>query len=208
MTEYRPKSSLDMMREQKEEPIEDVRKVEQIVTAPVKTKKKSVWSKIKEEFISEDGKTVGDYILLDVLIPAAKKTISDSVTNAVDMVLYGGRAPKRNDIPGSRVSYRTYYESNQRNSYYSTPRVSSVSDYSYDEIIFQNRGDADAVLNELHDIIHRYGLAKVADFKDLAGVNGSFTDNKYGWTDLRYASIKRERNGGYFIDLPRPMPID
>ena len=204
MEEYRPKSSLEVRRELEEEP----RKVEQIVNGPVKTKKKSFWSKIHDEFISEDGKSVGDYILLDVLVPAIKKTISDIVTNGIDMILFGGtRTNNSSYIPGTRVSYRNYYDQNQRNSGgYARQRV--VSNYSYDQIVFQSRGDADAVLNELNDIIRRYGFAKVADFNDLAGVNGSYTDNNYGWSDLRYAQIVRQRDGGYLIDLPKPMPLD
>ena len=200
MAEYRPKSSLTVVEE-------EPKKVEQIVSSPVRTKKKSFWNKIQDEFISEDGKTVGDYILKDVLVPAIKKTLSDMVTNGVDMMLFGGSKGNSSSVPGSRVSYRSYYDTNQRNSGgYS--RVRTQPNYTYDQIIFQNRGDADAVLNELNDIIRRYGFAKVADFNDLAGVNGSYTDNNYGWSDLRYATIIRQRDGGYLIDLPKPMPLD
>lgn len=202
MAEVKLKSSLDNKY------VEEPKKVEQIVTSPVKMKKRSFWDKVHEEFISEDGKSVGDYILLDVLVPAIKKTISDIVTNGIDMILFGGTRSSNNSLPGTRVSYRTYYDSNQRNSGgYSRNRAVS-SNYTYDQIIFQNRGDADAVLNELNEIIRRYGFAKVADFNDLAGVNGSYTDNNYGWSDLRFATIQRQRDGGYLIDLPKPMPID
>lgn len=201
MAEYKPKTSLTVVEE-------EPKKVEQIVTGTVKTKKKSFWSKVQDEFISEDGKSVGDYILLDVLVPAIKKTISDIVTNGIDMLLFGGRNTSGSYVPGSRVSYRNYYDNNQRNSGgYSRARTTNVN-YSYDQIIFQSRGDADAVLNELNDIIRRYGFAKVADFNDLAGVNGSYTDNNYGWSDLRSAQIIRQRDGGYLIDLPKPMPLD
>lgn len=49
------------------------KKVEKIVKGKVKTKKKSEISKFKDVFISEDAKDVKSYIIMDVLIPAAKK---------------------------------------------------------------------------------------------------------------------------------------
>lgn len=198
MQELKPVNSFG--EKQKIEP----KKVEAVVSNPVKTKKKSFWDKITDEFISEDGKDVGDYIIIDVLVPAIKKTISDIVTNGIDMILFGGRGTKTtNNIPAYRVSYRNYYD--QRNNDYARPRVGQQ--YNYNEIVFQTRGDADAVLTSLRDIIVQYGLAKVADYYDLAGTDCSYTDNNYGWTDLRYADVIRVGNG-YSIRLPKPMPID
>ena len=192
----------------KDQEIAEVKEIKPVVSAPVVTKKRSVWDKIKDAFISEDGKSVGDYILIDVLIPAAKKTISDMVTNGVDMILYGSAGNRNrnsnNYIPANRVSYRSYYD--QRNNDYARPR-SSGSAYNYNDIVFQTRGDADAVLNGLRDTINRYGLAKVADYYDLSGCDCSYTDNNYGWTDLRYATVERTSNG-FTLRLPKPMPID
>lgn len=187
-----------------EKEVVEPKKVEPVVSNPVKTKKKGFWSRVSEEFISEDGKGVGDYILIDVLVPAIKKTISDIVTNGIDMILYGNtRRSSNNSVPAYRVSYRNYYD--QRNNDYARPKVSQV--YNYNDIVFQTRGDADAVLTGLRDIVTQYGLAKVADYYDLAGIDCSYTDNNYGWTDLRFADVIRLSNG-YSLRLPKPMPID
>ena len=190
--------------EQKE--TNEPKKVESVVSNPVKTKKRTFWNKIADEFVSEDGKGIMDYIIIDVIVPAIKKTISDVVTNGIDMLLYGTSKHNSNssNIPAYRVSYRSYYD--QRNSDYTRPRVNSQG-YDYNDILFQTRGDADAVLNGLRDIITQYGLAKVADYYDLAGANCSYTDNNYGWTDLRYAQVIRV-NSGYSLRMPKPMPID
>ena len=102
MAEYKAKSSLyDGEVEEK--------KVEQIVSSPVRTKKKTIWDKIHEEFISEDGKSVGDYIVLDVLVPAIKKTISDIITNGIDMLLFGS-SRSRGGTTVSRIPYGSYYD--------------------------------------------------------------------------------------------------
>ena len=41
----------------------------------------------------------------------------------------------------------------------------------------------------------------------LVGVSGNYTDNKYGWTDIRNASVIRVRDG-YMIKLPKALPLN
>ena len=52
-----------------------------------------------------------------------------------------------------------------------------------------------------------YQVVSVADFYDLVGVSGNYTDNKYGWTDIRNASVIRVRDG-YMIKLPKALPLN
>ena len=52
-----------------------------------------------------------------------------------------------------------------------------------------------------------YGLVRVADLYDLVGITGSYTDNKYGWTNIRNVEPIRVRDG-YMLKLPKAMPID
>ena len=51
-----------------------------------------------------------------------------------------------------------------------------------------------------------YNIVRVADLYDLVGVTGNFTDNNYGWTNIRNAKIVRVHDG-YKIDMPRALPI-
>jgi len=76
-----------------------------------------------------------------------------------------------------------------------------------EDIILRTRGEGEAVIASLSDLIEDYGVASVADLYDLVGITGSFTDNKYGWTNLRTASVTRVRDG-FLLNLPRPTPID
>jgi hypothetical protein len=50
-------------------------------------------------------------------------------------------------------------------------------------------------------------MVSVADFYDLVGVDGTYTDNKYGWTNIRNAYVNRVRDG-YVIKLPRAISLD
>ena len=79
--------------------------------------------------------------------------------------------------------------------------------YSYDDIILSTRGEAEDVLTRMDELMDKYGLVRVADLYDLVGITGNYTDNKYGWTNIRNAKITRLRDG-YMIEMPRAVPID
>lgn len=179
------------------------KKVEKVVTGTVKTRKNNV-RKLTDVFISEDVSNVKSYVVMDVLIPAVKKAISDIVTNGIDMILYGesGRG-KRNSTTG-RVSYRSYYDNDRRDD----RRDSRVrTTYSFDDIVLETRGEAEEVLDQMVNLIDTYGIVRVADLHDLVGITGNYTDNKYGWMNLRTAEVVRVRDG-YALKLPRAVPID
>jgi len=51
-------------------------------------------------------------------------------------------------------------------------------------------------------------MVSVADLYELVGIQGSYTDNKYGWTkNIRNASVVRVRDG-YLLKLPKALPFD
>lgn len=182
------------------------RKIEKVVSGPVTVKKKKGISRLAELFISEDASNIKHYVTMEVLIPAIKKAVDDIVSDGIHMLLYGGTGRVKSSSPGSKVSYSSCFDNSRysNNSYrYDEPKPR----YSYDTIIIPHRGDAEMVLERMHQILAKYRLVRVADFYDLVGVTGEYTDNRYGWTNLDRASIVRVRDG-YQFDLPRPMPID
>lgn len=196
MEEYR--SNSHKAREDREK-----KKIDKVTRGPVKTKKKNEIQKLADVFISEDIENVRSYILMDVLVPAMKKAVSDIVTNGIDMILYGEAGRSKRGTSASKVSYRSYYdrEKDRRGA-----RNRTV--YDYDDIILDSKGEAEEVLSRMDEMIDRYGVASVGDLYDLVGIDGSYTDNKYGWTDIRSARSVRVRDGGYLLKLPKPLPID
>lgn len=205
MTEYKANSH-KVREEQKRENKEVVERKKIEPVAKAKTKKKSEIKKFTDVFIAEDVTSVKNYIVNDVLIPAAKKAISDIVTNGIDMILYGeARGKDRRRDSGSRVSYTKYYERDRDRDYDRRRERRSV--YDYDDIILDTRREAEDVLNRMDDLIDAYGMVSVADLYDLVGVSGNYTDNKYGWTNLRNAEVRRTRDG-YLIKLPKALPFD
>lgn len=201
MDGYKPNSH--KFKEEQRESVPE-KKVEKMISGTVKSKKKNEMQKFADVFISEDVSNVKSYILLDVLVPAIKKAISDIVTNGIDMILYGGRSNDKKGSTASKVSYRSYYErGNDRRDYSSSMKTG----YNYDDIILDNRGEAEDVLSRMDELISTYGLVSVADLYDLVGITGNYTDNKYGWTDIRSASVIRVRDG-YMLKLPKVLPLN
>jgi hypothetical protein len=191
--------NLDLKKDQR-------KKVEKVVTGKVRSKKKSEVAKFKDIFIAEDAANVKSYVFMDVLVPAVKKAISDIVRDGIDMILYGSTSGKKRSGVSDRVSYRSYYDRDNRRD---EPRSRSRSRYSFDrDFILDSRGEAEEVLTHMDELIDMYGMVTVADLCDLVGESSAYTDNKYGWTNIRNAKATRERGGGYILELPRAIPID
>lgn len=194
-------------------PPED-KKLEKVVTGTVKKQKRGFGKKLAEIFLEDDTKSVGSYILYDILIPAAKELISDMVGGAVDMALFGERRRGTRTIRDRGKSYTNYNSVSYRgNQTHNQPREerdisrTARARHDFDELILETRGEAEDVLSHMVDLTIDYGVASVADLYDLVGITSNFTDNKYGWTDLRSASVTRVR-GGYLINLPRTQIIE
>ncbi len=204
MDEYKSNSYKSKEKRKGFVPEEKVRK---IITGTAKHKKKNEIQKFAEIFISEDVNNLKSYILIDVLIPTIKKAIRDIVVNGTDTILNGGKSNGTKGFTASKVSYRSYWDKENDRKNYNPPRIKIG--YSYDDVILDSRGEAEEVLLRMHELISEYGLVRVADLYDLVGISGSYTDNDYGWTNLRNADVIRLRDGsGYLIKLPKALPLD
>ena len=204
MNEIYCKPNSNKYKEEKKETSE--KKVEKVVQGAVKTKKKSEVRKFTDVFISEDAANVKNYIFMDVLVPAIKKAVSDIITNGVDMILYGESGRRQRKSPSSQVSYTNYYNRKRDDDRgYSGTRTNNG--YDYDDIVLESRGEAEEVLERMSELIDVYGVVTVADLYDLVGITGPYTNNKYGWTNLRNAEPIRV-NGGYLLKFPKVGPVD
>lgn len=201
MAEYR--SNSDKSREkQTNKPVPE-KKIEKVVQGEVRSKKKSGLQKITDAFVPDDVANVKSYIIEDIVVPAAKEILLDSVKAILG--INGKNGNKQ--TPASRVSYRQYYNNDSRRNYSSGGNRSRNS-YDFDDIVIDNRGEAEEVLDRMEEIITTYGLVSVADFYELVGVPSNYTDNNYGWSNLRNAYVDRLRDGGYIIKLPRAFQLD
>ena len=164
--------------------------------------------------IIEDGiETAKERALNEIVVPGIKSLLFDTVTDILDSMLFGGteggpRGSQRRSESrrrSDRTSYSDYYERRSnggRRAYESEGRS-----YEPDDVILNTRADAREVLEELDFIIRKYGQASVADLYDLVGITGVWTDNQYGWTSLRSATIRPIRDG-FMLVMPRTHLLD
>lgn len=181
------------------------KKVEKVVTGQVKRRRKNEFRKFADIFLPEDTSSVKSYILQDVIIPKVKDMLHDIGAEAWDS-FWGISGRSHGTTTASKVSYQRYYDKHN-----GPNRPTSVSSnrpgYSFDDPVFESRGEAEEVLTRMDELLSTYGVVSIADLYDLAGLTCPYTANNYGWTDIHTAQIVRIRDG-YVINMPRVMPLD
>lgn len=176
---------------------EEKPKIEKVIEGEVVRRKKPLGKRIAETFGATDMKSVGGFVLIDVLVPAAKDMVADAISQGIERMLFGdvrstSRRPHKQYSNNGYVSYNSYKSSQQKQS---SPSRRARASHDFDEIILETRVEAEEVIDRLFDLISKYEAATVADLYELVGVQGSYTDDKWGWVDIRGAGITRIRNG-------------
>ena len=200
-------------RKAKEEKNEQ-KEVKKVIAGEAIRKKKPLSRRFMETFVGgDDARSVWQYVLGDVLVPAAKDTISDAVSQGIERMLFGesrGRYQARSRASSSYTSYNRYSSSSPFSRREEPRREMSRrarATHDFDEIILELKVEAEDVLDNLYELVQKYDTATVADLYEMVGQTANFTDEHWGWTDLRGAGVTRVKNG-YLLDLPRPEPLD
>lgn len=149
---------------------------------------------------AEDVQDIKSYILWDMILPAVRDGFRTVLIGTVEAIF--GRGKSKNGY--SNASYVSY---NQVTTGRETRASVTQSWDRYNNLIFANRGEAEEVLETMRDLLDRYGLVRVADLFDLAGIQGEYTDNRYGWTNLSRARVDHDIDG-WRLALPRPIVIN
>lgn len=177
-----------------------------VVSKTPKTRKKSEIRKAAGLLISEDASTVKDHLFQDVLIPTARDLIVHIIEDTVNIIFYG--STRRKSGSGGRVAYASRFDEVRDPRDRDRDKRRDRTAIEYDDIIFDNRGDAEAVLANMDACLEQYGVVTVLDLFDFAGVTThNYMADRYGWKNLSNAEVRRIRDG-FIIDLPRAFPID
>lgn len=196
--DYKPNSHRAKVEQQ--EKAAEPKRADKVVTGNVKTKKKSGAAKIGST-LKEGFKDAVSYSVENVLIPSAKNLIVDMVTKGINILVRGSAEPSRSRSTVDKVSFRKYWDEPTRRA--DEPKARTRFDY--DEITFEYKNDALAVLEGLDDIIATYGFAKVSDIYTLIGKTCEYTCEYYGWDNLSTARVVGTSEG-YVLDMPRVIP--
>nr|DAW72718.1 MAG TPA: hypothetical protein [Caudoviricetes sp.] len=168
-------------------------------------KKKPSWfEKVSRWFISEDVDDIKSYLIFDLIIPGVK----DVTFDLVEMMLFGEKSGRRKR-GSSKVSYSGYYDRKDRrarNRNRNRDREDSNTSTDYKDIVVEERGDAEDIVDRMQDLIDRNGKASIADLLDLVNLPSNFADVDWGWTNPRSISYRRVRDG-YKIDVDRVKDI-
>lgn len=176
---------------------------EKVIKGSAKIHQKTTGEKLKETLFGEGVDNVGDYVVFDVIIPTLKEMVVNSVSDGINMLLFGetkrGRSSSRNSRSGY-VQYESYSRNRDRDS-------GRRAQFDFSDIEFETRADAIDVLDAIEDTISMYDVASVSDLYEFAGITPRPTDNNYGWTSVNTAEILMKRNGNYILSMPRPKPL-
>lgn len=209
MEDYTSNSNKDK-EEKKKETKKDVAKV---ITGEVVQKPKGVGHKFKEVFFGGDFKQAIRFVAGDVLLPALRNLLVDSITRGTERVVYGEQyrsRPYSSDMR-SRIQYNNPLArpADPR----SMARLPDQGTRSFrqsrrdvDNILLRSREDADLVIERMIDIVDKFEVVSLSDLNELLGLPTSHIDQKWGWTSINNFSVRQVREG-YLLELPPPEEI-
>ena len=183
-----------------------------VVSSGAVRRKKSLRKQFTETFVAGDAKTAARYSLFEIMLPAARNMIIETLQEGIEK-LFNGESRRRGSTspqagPTGYVSYNRYAMGGSRSTGPGrTMSRQARSRHNFDEIVMDDRIEAEEVIDKLFELVSRYESATVADLYELVGLSASHTDHKWGWTDLHGSGVSRIR-GGYLLDLPEPEALD
>jgi hypothetical protein len=177
--------------------------IEKVVTGEVVQVKPSFGKRFKSIFISEDGRTVMQYVTADVILPAIRDLIVNTTIKGVERMVWGESiARRRTPNYQSRVQYNAPVRRPQP-AYLPDQPPRGIRQVRRDtnDLVLASREEAELVLERLIDIVDKYQVASLADLYDLTGLPSTHVDNKWGWTYLTNTEIRQVRDG-FLLELP------
>lgn len=191
------------------------KKIEAIVTGGVSRRKKPLSKRFVETFFGDSLKNAAKHVVETVLLPAMRDAVADAFSQGVDRIIYGDKSGNRRigsrtgSSANTQVSYNRYHPASQQAIRREDPRkpLARRGSHEFDQIILATRAEAELVIGRMFDLIGKYETASIADLYSLLDITPNYTDERWGWKDLRGAGVTRI-NGGYLLDLPQPEPLD
>lgn len=213
-----PGNSHNQQRREPEEP----KKIEKVVAGEVVVVKKSWHKRVVDSFFTGRADVAAEYVVQDVLLPNMRNALLDAGTSFLDGLINGNRAARtvaNRVMPGQSVGA---YVNNQMTAYNKVGNqipgapsrpgnplsIASRARHDFGQLKFQTRVEAETVIANLLSRIQEYNAVTISDLYELCGITADYTDDKYGWMDIRGAGVMPARGGGFYLDLPSPVVLD
>lgn len=187
------------------------RDIKRVTSDAPARRRKPLRKQLSKTFVAGDARSAFQYVVLDVLIPAAKDMIADAGREGIDRFIFGesrrrGSTPPQAG-PTGYVSYNRYSPTSRQSSSQRAMSRQARAQHNFDEIVLSERVEAESVIDQLYEVVSRYGVVSVADLYAMVGISSTHVDNRWGWQDLHGAGVSRVR-GGFLLDLPEPEPLE
>lgn len=188
---------------------------EKIVSGNVIRRKKP-WHKRAADLLfgGSSPRDIWAYVLLDVLVPAGRDAIANSAREGIELLVYPDgrnirhRSGSRHRSSSNRIRYDVISDRGHSSDYRRDISRRARSVHDFDEILLDSRVAAEEVIQQLYEYLERYEEVTVSQLYSLLGIKPAYTDDKYGWMDLRGLRPVRTRGGQYLLDLPKPELLD
>lgn len=218
---------------------EDLNK--KVIQGTAKEAKSNVLTTARDTLLYHDGESIGSTVMDTVVAPAVRELSSNIVRSIFDMILESidriifkddpvRQHPTRYQRGGNGyVSYGSIFSSNPNGYYNVSPSAPSYSrgfnnnqaypanpapvlSGSINNIILENRGEAETFIDDLLFTVNQYQSISVANVKAKLDWPSQYQDTKWGWTPATLnpnTIIKRRIAGGAWrIMLPKPEALD
>lgn len=176
------------------------------------TKKKSAARVAAETFLMKDLEMVKSHMIDDVIKPNLYIGLSDVLHGLIDIIFSdtvasGIRRGKKKRTEYDKVSWREEDRRRDVHTASSGALRARRRGRDLDDIYLESEADAIAVLDDLRWRIENYEEATVYDLYDAVGITVDWTEQSWGWTDLKDADAVRVRGGNYLLRLPKPKHL-
>lgn len=192
-------------------PEAEPKKIERVTTSDPTRRKKGLGKQFQNTFFGGDFKSASNYVLFGVLIPAAKEALVEAGSAGFEKLIFGDGKRRGGGMRGG--SGPLGYVSYNRMGMQSQPAVArpaisqrARAQHDFDEIVLESRQEAEAVLDQLYDLLSKYEEVTISDLYELTGIKSTHVDKQWGWSNLKGSGVSRTR-GGYLLDLPEPSHL-
>jgi hypothetical protein len=217
MAEHKMEVSGDSQKpEEKQEDIP----VKQI--SPATVKKPSLAKKFTNTFFKGNLKSAGSYVFSEIIVPKSKDILSDVAYQMIQNLIYGQAEAYTQQRRSPYISYNKISrdEHNRYSSYSQKEPSSRNKHHDFYDLGFDYEDQASEVVSQLIDIFDNnartdrngFGYASVADLYRITGMQSSFLDYRWGWTELNdyprqyYRWDSRAKQ--FFLALPPTENLD
>lgn len=169
----------------------------------VRTRKVSTTKQVIAALFPDGIAGVKEHLIWDVLVPRLGEILHSGWDDVGDVIFSGGRSYSQRNTR-NYTSYSSYSTPQNRNHRYP---AETRERYTYEEVVFGSRPQAEQALGLLQEMISNYGVVTVLDYNEEMGLPTRPTQAKYGWINLNSARVERTYDG-WVLNMPRPLQID